>query len=66
MTDETDDNEQARQTALNPEWDKAGRVHDWRNYVPPPVRTMWGAFTEIQKIEIVNWAENLASCEEWD
>lgn len=55
-----------KRAALNPEWDKAGEVHDWRNHVPENVQAMWGTFTIEQRMALVEWGESLASAEEWD
>jgi hypothetical protein len=52
--------------ALNPEWEKATKVHDWRNHVPETVQIVWGSFTLEQKKMLVEWAESLASQEHWD
>lgn len=52
--------------ALNPEWDKATEVHDWRNHVPENVQSIWSTFKIEQRMALVEWAESLASREEWD
>lgn len=52
--------------ALNPEWSKATEIHDWRNHVPDSVKTMWNSFTLEQRRNLVEWAESLASREEWE
>lgn len=52
--------------AFNPEWDKATKVHDWRNHVPENVQAMWGTFMIEQRMALVEWAESLASQEHWD
>lgn len=49
-----------------PEWDKAGKVHDWRNHVPQNVRNLWDTFTIIQLKALYAWAYNLAMEERWD
>jgi hypothetical protein len=53
-------------SALNPEWEKATKVHDWRNHVPENVQSMWGTFTIDQRCALVEWAEASASMEHWD
>jgi hypothetical protein len=50
----------------SPEWEKAGRVHDWRNYVGDELRAMWDTFTDEQKRAIARNADVLADGEEWD
>lgn len=52
--------------AIKPEWEKAGKVHDWRNHVPDEVRAAWNTFTDAQKLLLYNWADDLASSEEWE
>jgi hypothetical protein len=59
-------NDYLKEQALNPKWDKAGRVHDWRNYVSENVRALWHTFTEEQKYALVEQADNQASYEDWD
>lgn len=55
-----------REQALNPEWEKAGRVHDWRNYATEELRRIWPTFTEEQKLVIVDMLDELAGQEHWD
>ena len=50
----------------NPEFEKAGKVHDWRNHVPQIIRDLWKTFTAEQKIALMTWAENLAELEHWE
>ena len=50
----------------HPDWDAAGKVHDWRNYISDEVRQMWESFTTEQKAAIARQADNLAGREEWD
>lgn len=52
--------------ALNPEWDKAGRVHDWRNHVPEHIRLIWGTLSDELKLDLAAWADILADREQWD
>lgn len=49
-----------------PEWEKAGRVHDWRNYISDKLQNMWDTFTDEQKKAIAENAEQSATDEEWD
>ena len=53
-------------SALSPLWHRATKVHDWRNHVPEPVKQAWESFTLEQKKMLVEWAESLASQEEWE
>ena len=50
----------------NPEWEKAGKVHDWRNHVSEELQAMWPTFTDAQKAAIARQAEDMAGREEWD
>lgn len=50
----------------HPTWDRAGRVHDWRNYVPEEIRDMWFTFTQIQRKALYETFAKLAANEEWD
>lgn len=56
-----------RESAVaDPEWHKAGRVHDWRNYISETVRGMWATFTIEQRIALAEQADDHASREQWD
>ena len=50
----------------NPEFDNAGKVHDWRNYVDDLYIENWDKLTEREKIIIATMADKQASAEEWD
>lgn len=49
-----------------PYFDHAGRVHDWRNHVPEGVQKIWHTFNWDQRKALVEWADELASSEEWE
>jgi hypothetical protein len=51
---------------IEPDWDGAGKVHDWRNYITDKVRTLWPTFSRSQKIAIAEMAQERAEAEEWD
>lgn len=51
---------------LEPKWDEAGKVHDWRNYISQAVRDMWHTFTPSQRVALAENAEEIAGQEEWD
>ena len=55
-----------KEQAVEPKWNEAGKVHDWRNHVPPDIRKMWGSFMVVQRYALVAWADELASNEHWD
>lgn len=50
----------------SPQWDKAGKTHEWKNYVGEHVKRLWGTFTDEQKAAIAAGAEEAAGREEWD
>ncbi len=49
-----------------PEWEDAGRVHDWRNYIAGIVQAMWPTFIDEQKQALAISAQEAADREEWD
>lgn len=49
-----------------PEFEKKGRVHDWRNYVPTAWKEHWSEFTERERKIIITLCEREAHEEEWD
>lgn len=50
----------------NPDWDAAGRVHDWRNYISDDVRAIWHTFTLEQRRLLAEQADAFADREEWE
>ncbi len=50
----------------DPQWDHAGRVHDWRNHVGEGVQKIWHTFTPEQRMALAADADNRASNEYWD
>lgn len=56
---------EAAKAGADPKWSGAGKVHDWRSYVPADVRQIWHTFTPEQLAVIVSWADDLASDEDW-
>lgn len=53
-------------TLDDPEFDKATRVHDWRNYVPEEIRAVWGQLSKETRAAVFLMADMQASSEEWD
>lgn len=49
-----------------PHFDKAGRVHDWRNHVGENARRLWLTFTDEQRRALAQDADDSASNEHWD
>ncbi len=50
----------------NPEWEKADRVHDWRNHVPNHVKLAWSSFSKEVRQHMFAWARAEAARERWD
>lgn len=50
----------------NPEFEKAGKVHDWRNHIPMEFIEIWNDLTEREKKIIIILCQNEADAEEWD
>jgi len=50
----------------DPEWEKANRVHDWRNYATEEIKRLWPSFTEEQQQAIFEMLDEFASREEWE
>lgn len=49
-----------------PDWDRAGKVHDWRNYVSDEIRAMWPDIPVSLKAAIARQSDAMANLEEWD
>ena len=50
---------------LNPNWNKAQKIHEWKNYISKEVQLIWHSFTDEQKAALARQAEDDASNEEW-
>lgn len=50
----------------NPQFENAGRVHDWRNYVPALLQEHWNELSVDSRLIVYAMAEDRASAEEWD
>ena len=46
-------------------FDRAGKVHDWRNYIGERTRTHWLEFTSEQRRALAADAEDMAGLEDW-
>lgn len=55
-----------KQFIENPDWGKAEKIHDWRNYVSEAVRKLWTTFTWEQRVALYLQADEQALDEEWD
>ena len=50
----------------NPEFKKAGRIHDWRNHIPYPVKQIWNELSEEERKVFAQMAGISANNEDWD
>jgi hypothetical protein len=50
----------------DPGFDKAGRIHDWRNYVGEHVRARWETIPIELRAAIAADAQTLADREDWE
>ena len=55
-----------RQHIVNPEFEKAGKVHDWRNYVPDLLMQDWEKLLYETRALVVIMAAYQADAENWD
>lgn len=51
---------------LNPDFENAGRIHDWRNYVGENVRSIWSKLDMETRAAIALDAYERANDEDWD
>jgi hypothetical protein len=49
-----------------PQFAKAHKCHDWRNYIPDDVRAVWKSMTFESRIMAYLVAERQAKFENWD
>jgi len=49
-----------------PEFKKADKVHDWRNYIPDELRGIWDDLPDVTKLVAYYFAEQQAHNEEWE
>ena len=50
----------------DPQFDKRGIVHDWRNHVPKAFRDHWGELSDDARFAIYAICEWAAHNEEWE
>jgi len=53
-------------TLTDPQWERAGKVHDWRNHIPETVRNVWDAMSLDARVVSYVFAREAAQSEEWD
>lgn len=49
----------------NPQFDRARRCHDWRNYIPDQLREIWKDMTVESRVVAFIMAEQRANQENW-
>lgn len=49
-----------------PDFKNAGKVHDWRNYVPDEMKNNWNKLTDRERMIIIIICDEIASQEDWD
>jgi hypothetical protein len=49
-----------------PEFNKARRCHDWRNYIPDELRSAWKDLSFEARVAAYLVAKPHADCENWD
>lgn len=50
----------------DPEFNKARKMHDWRNYIPDEVRAVWKELSVETRVMLFLTAERQANFENWD
>lgn len=60
------DMKSAVKAVSNPEFNKAGKVHDWRNHAPDFAEALWLDLPVEARFSIWFMAESNASSEHWD
>ena len=50
----------------NPKWNKAEKVHDWRNHVIDSIRNNWKELSFETRLVVYVIAEGEADREEWE
>lgn len=51
---------------LSPDWSTTTHVHDWRKYIPDPLRKRWRDLSCETRLVAACMAERQATAEEWD
>jgi hypothetical protein len=49
-----------------PKFEEAGRVHEWRNYVPDEIQALWAQLSDEARGAVYFVAEEAAGREDWD
>lgn len=51
---------------INPNFDDAGRVHDWRTHMPHEIVEVWMELDYTTRLAVALLAERLAENESWE
>ena len=51
---------------INPRFDEARMIHDWRNHIPDQIKDCWPGLSIQAKIVAYTMAEKQAEAEEWE
>ncbi len=54
----------AEELQQNPHWERATKVHDWRNYVPEDVRDCWDDMDTFGQLSVMLIAARQAHLED--
>lgn len=50
----------------NPDFENKSKVHDWRNYIPLDIQSIWLSLSEETRLIAAYMAERQADREDWD
>lgn len=53
------------ESITNPKWEEAGRVLDWRNYIPLELQRIWDKLSIESRIIAFYLADSMAHKEDW-
>jgi hypothetical protein len=56
----------APQDFASPQWDKATKCGDWKNYINESLRKVWESFNAAQQMLIAANAQEQADQEDWE
>lgn len=51
---------------LEPNWGRAGRVHEWKNYISDEIKAMWLTLSPELRAALARQADETAAMEEWE
>lgn len=50
----------------HPIWNRTTPCHDWKNHIPVEIQRRWTEFNDEHQALLAEWAEEIASKEEWE